>query len=171
MTGHLLGLIVKANTGEEKNRHKGCNIGLLDGEGRPNTVSCWEATESWPWACSPPLPSRWRRTLAHTPHRDVKMGTLSLNTRWRTHPRVPQTRTASSSNLDSSLRCRDLPLHPKIYFLWTCTKSELWRTLPWILLFTLDVWASSKADWFEVCPGTSLGDGQASGQNWTGSSV
>lgn len=45
MTGHLLGLIVKANTGEEKKRHKGCNIGLLDGQGRPNTASCRRVTE------------------------------------------------------------------------------------------------------------------------------
>jgi len=40
MTGPLLGLTVKANTGEEKKCHKACNLGLLDGQGRPNTVSC-----------------------------------------------------------------------------------------------------------------------------------
>lgn len=68
------------------------------------------------WGRSPPsLPAtQMEREAAHAPNRDVKMGTLSSDTRRRMHPRVPQTLTASSSNLGSNRH--SLPFAPTDVF-------------------------------------------------------
>lgn len=100
-----------------KKCHKGCNIGLRDGQGRPNTASCWGAAGAARGAAPlpPSIPATQMETeAAHAPDRDVKMGTLSPNTRRRMHPRVPQTLTAPSSNVGS--KRHSLPFAPTDVF-------------------------------------------------------
>lgn len=77
-TGHDLGLTVRGNAGEVKNKKpQRWQHLLLGAEGRPNTASRWGAMESWLWAGSPLLLHRWGAGLAHIPHRALKTGTPS----------------------------------------------------------------------------------------------
>lgn len=104
-TGHDLGLTVRGNAGEVKNKKpQRWQHLLLGAEGRPNTASCWGAMESWLWAGSPLLLHRWGAGLAHIPHRALKTGTPSGRVRWGRHPHVPETLATLGFSLDSSLR-------------------------------------------------------------------
>jgi len=116
MTGHVLGLMVRGNAGEVKNKKpQGLQHLLLDAEGRPNTASHWGAMESWLWAGSPLLLHIWGAGPAHLPHRELKTGAPSASARWGRHPHVPETLTALGFSLDSSLR-QTPPLEPKDVF-------------------------------------------------------
>lgn len=103
---------------------KNCHTGLVAGQGRPHTGSCWGAVADW--ACSPSLADGGE--LVHAPHRDVKMGILFPIIIPKHYtliiPKHKMKNTPLSSPdlymelyLASSLRGTDIPLHPKTYFL------------------------------------------------------